>query len=106
MGTRNANTNNGSKPISFCGVLTIVFIVLKLTNHIDWSWWWVTAPLWLPFAFAVVVYLICTLIQNRKRIVCAFKGHNYESKCEHRKMYGGESWRWVTRCTRCGGIKP
>ena len=26
----------------------IVFIVLKLTNNIDWSWWWVMSPLWLP----------------------------------------------------------
>ncbi len=32
------------------GVLFIVFLVLKLTHVIDWSWWWVTAPLWGGFA--------------------------------------------------------
>jgi hypothetical protein len=32
--------------IGFFGMLTIVFIVLKLTGFIDWSWWWITAPIW------------------------------------------------------------
>jgi hypothetical protein len=31
-------------------LLTIAFIVLKLCNVITWSWWWVTAPLWIPVA--------------------------------------------------------
>lgn len=31
----------------FVGLLTIVFVVLKLTGHIDWSWWWVLSPLWI-----------------------------------------------------------
>lgn len=34
----------------FLKLLTVLFIGLKLTGHIDWSWWWVLAPLWLPFA--------------------------------------------------------
>lgn len=37
--------------ISFLGLLTIVFITLKLTNVITWSWWWVLLPLWGPMAF-------------------------------------------------------
>jgi hypothetical protein len=32
------------------GTLFLVFLVLKLTDTIDWSWWWVTSPLWLGFA--------------------------------------------------------
>ena len=36
---------------SFLGLLTIVFITLKLTNVITWSWWWVLLPLWGPMAF-------------------------------------------------------
>lgn len=35
--------------IGFLGLLTILFIGLKLTGHIDWSWLWVLAPLWLPW---------------------------------------------------------
>jgi len=37
--------------ISFFGLLAIVFIILKLTNVIAWSWWWVLLPLWGPVAF-------------------------------------------------------
>ena len=37
--------------ISFFGLLAIVFITLKLTNVIAWSWWWVLLPLWGPVAF-------------------------------------------------------
>ena len=37
---------NHSSGIGLGGAVFIVFLVLKLTGHIDWSWWWVTAPLW------------------------------------------------------------
>ena len=40
--------------IGFSGILFIVFLILKLTGYIDWSWWWVTAPLWIPFAIAMI----------------------------------------------------
>ncbi len=39
---------SSSSGISFMGMLTILFITLKLTNYIDWSWWWVLSPMWLP----------------------------------------------------------
>jgi len=40
------NNNSSGGGIGFCGLLAIVFITLKLTGVISWSWWWVTAPLW------------------------------------------------------------
>lgn len=56
----NNNSTNGG--IGFCGLLTIVFIVLKLTNYIDWSWWWVLSPLWIPFGLVVfIVFLLATI---------------------------------------------
>ena len=48
-------SNNGYTGISFPTVLFVVFLVLKLTGVIAWSWWWVTAPLWIPAAFAIVI---------------------------------------------------
>jgi hypothetical protein len=39
--------------INFLGALALLFIALKLTHTIDWSWWWITAPLWMPLAFAL-----------------------------------------------------
>jgi len=42
-----------SKGIGFGGLLFIVLLVLKLTDTIDWSWWWITAPLWLPISLVI-----------------------------------------------------
>ena len=39
--------------IGFFSLLGLVFIVLKLTNVIDWSWWWVTCPFWIGTAVAI-----------------------------------------------------
>ena len=42
--------------IGFFGLLTIVFIVLKLTNYINWSWWYVLLPIywWIPVVIVCV----------------------------------------------------
>jgi hypothetical protein len=47
-------------------ILFLIFMVLKLTNYINWSWWWVTAPLWIPIIILGVVGLIALFyIKNR-----------------------------------------
>ena len=48
-------TSAASSGIGFRGLLTVLFIALKLTGYIGWSWWWILAPLWAPYAVAVVV---------------------------------------------------
>ena len=50
------NTTGGG--ISFTGALQILFIALKLTGVIAWSWWWVLAPFWIPFGIAAILILI------------------------------------------------
>ena len=55
----NENTSNG---IGFGTVLFLVFLVLKLTGNIDWSWWWVTSPLWIPLTLGVIVLCVIGLI--------------------------------------------
>jgi len=52
-----SSSSSKSSGIGFAGLLTIVFIVLKLTSVIDWSWWWVLSPIWIGVAFWVVVVL-------------------------------------------------
>jgi hypothetical protein len=47
-----------SNGISFTTILFLVFLILKLTNTIDWSWWWVTSPLWI----GVVIWVILSII--------------------------------------------
>lgn len=43
-----------STGVGFCGILTIVFIVLKLTGVIDWTWLWVLSPIWIPIAVSAL----------------------------------------------------
>lgn len=38
------------------GLLTILFIGLKLTGHIDWSWWWVLSPVWISVAAMLLIF--------------------------------------------------
>ena len=52
MSTTKSNSGTG---LSLSAVLFIVFLVLKLTGNIDWSWWWVTSPLWIPFALGLAI---------------------------------------------------
>lgn len=51
-----SSTNSGGVGVGT--LLTIVFVVLKLTGNIDWSWWWVLSPLWISFAIIIAVLLI------------------------------------------------
>lgn len=56
------NNESSSGGIGFFGLLFLIFLTLKLCDVIDWSWWWVTAPLWGPLAvFTVVVAIICVI---------------------------------------------
>ena len=63
----NGNAQSSSGGIGFTGLLTIVFITLKLTHVIDWSWWWVLAPLWIGFAIAAVVVAVMLTVLAVKR---------------------------------------
>ena len=54
--------SSASSGFSLSAVLGVVFIVLKLTGVITWSWGWVLAPLWLPTVLLVVVFILTTLI--------------------------------------------
>lgn len=58
----NSENNNGG--IGFTGLLTILFIGLKLLNYIDWSWWWVLSPIW--FWVIIVLALFIFVYFNTK----------------------------------------
>lgn len=44
--------------IGFCGLLTIVFIALKLLGVIQWSWVWVLSPIWIPLIITIIIFII------------------------------------------------
>lgn len=54
--------NSSSGGIGFGGALTIVFIVLKLTKVIDWSWWWVWSPIWIPVSIVLGIWLFALVV--------------------------------------------
>lgn len=58
-GSRTTTVSAGSSGgISFAGLLTILFIALKLTGHITWSWIWVLSPLWIGLALVLAIFLV------------------------------------------------
>ena len=59
------NSNKTSSGgIGFCGLLTIAFIVLKLTGYITWSWMWVLSPVWISLSLVIVCALILAWMDN------------------------------------------
>jgi len=56
------NSYNGG--FSFTSILFLIFLVLKLTNYIDWSWWWVTSPLWI--STLIMIFLIGLIVISKK----------------------------------------
>ena len=61
-----SNKSNSSNGLGLGTILFLIFMVLKLTNYIDWSWWWVTAPLWIPILILGIVGLIAIVYLGRK----------------------------------------
>lgn len=60
-----SNRNSSSSGIGICGVLTIVFVVLKLVGVINWSWLWVLCPLWINILLTIVVLAIIVIMNKR-----------------------------------------
>jgi len=57
-----SGSSSSSSGIGFGGLLTIVFITLKLLGKITWSWWWVLSPLWIGFALAILILGIAFVV--------------------------------------------
>ncbi len=61
MSTSKEKSSSNNSGIGFVGLLTIVFITLKLLGHITWSWWWVLSPIWIStialIPLLVIIYL-------------------------------------------------
>lgn len=61
---------NQTKGVGFLGLLTILFIALKLTENIDWSWFWVLSPILIPsillFSVAIIITGFIIAMKNKK----------------------------------------
>jgi hypothetical protein len=66
MSNSNSSTESG---FGIGTILFLIFLVLKLTHTIDWSWWWVTCPIWSVLGFALLCFALAgvLLIIGKKR---------------------------------------
>lgn len=55
-GSQSSSSQSGG--IGFVGLLAVLFIALKLTHVIAWSWWWVLSPVWISTGVVVAILLI------------------------------------------------
>jgi hypothetical protein len=57
-----SNSKNVTVNFPIFGILGLIFITLKLTGHITWSWLWVLSPFWIPIALVLVIFLIAFIV--------------------------------------------
>jgi hypothetical protein len=76
------SNSSGSANISigFGGALFLLFLGLRLTDHIDWAWYWVAAPLWMPLGLFLAIIAVAGLVMlvaspfRRKRTASMRRG--------------------------------
>ena len=56
--------NQKNSSVGLSGLVFIVFLVLKLIGQIDWSWWWITSPLWIPVIGAILIGIIIVILRE------------------------------------------
>ncbi|MCM1337731.1 MAG: hypothetical protein NC187_08135 [Candidatus Amulumruptor caecigallinarius] len=60
MGKASTEDYQTATGLSMPVVVFLVFLILKLTDLIEWSWWWVTSPLWIVAGLIILTALIST----------------------------------------------
>jgi hypothetical protein len=71
--------------IGLGGVLLCIFIALKLTGHIAWSWWWVLSPIWIGVTLVAAVFLVALLVWGGFGIAAAIRRRRRLSR-QHTEM--------------------
>lgn len=64
-----SNSSSSNSGIGFVGLLTILFIGLKLTNYVTWSWWWVLSPIWISASFTISLLIIVFLVMFAANLI-------------------------------------
>ena len=58
--------NNTKCGLGLGGILFVVFLILKLCKVITWSWWWVFALIWIPFAICLIIFIIALFLGSKE----------------------------------------
>lgn len=73
----NKKSSSSSSGIGFTGMLTILFIGLKLAKVINWSWWWVLSPIWISTGLVLIIlgfWFVYELKSNFNGLIIKYKG--------------------------------
>ena len=62
---REEESKSSPAGLTFTGLLQVAFIVLKLCNVINWSWWWVLAPTWIPLAIVMLLLFTAIIVSHK-----------------------------------------
>ncbi len=57
-----SSSSSSSGGIGFSGLLTVLFVGLKLTGHITWPWLWVLSPIWISLLIGIAILLIVAIV--------------------------------------------
>ena len=57
-----SKSSSSSGGVGFVGLLTIAFVVLKLTGYIDWSWWWIVSPILITLIVALLALVVGIIV--------------------------------------------
>jgi hypothetical protein len=68
---------NSSGGVGLGGLLTVLFVGLKLGHVIDWSWWWVFSPLWVGAAVMAAVFIVTLLVMIMTAGVAGLIGRRF-----------------------------
>lgn len=98
--------NNSTRAgIGFFEAIAILFITLKLCKVIDWSWWWVLSPIWIPVAIMLILLAVygCMLLKEkwdqRGTVACM--------ECEYRGCIVSEGFGTTkVHCKKYGTVCP
>ena len=71
---RSKRRKRAKRGLSVINLVTLVFVALKLTGQIDWSWWWVLSPQWISLGFAIVAILVIWVAAGITNMVSGARG--------------------------------
>jgi hypothetical protein len=57
-----SSSSSSSGGIGFSGLLTVLFVGLKLTGHITWPWLWVLSPIWISLLIGIAILTILLIV--------------------------------------------
>lgn len=90
----NNKKSSSAGSLGFLGLLSLVFITLKLTGTINWSWWWVLSPLWITTAVTLLIFIVLAVgvvsvaIEKARKIPVA-KGQNLDRLAKANRLQRG-----------------